>query len=82
MAKKTKKNFTKLIEKVAKNCPFCNTKTEPSYKDYEALAKYMNDRAKILSKDRTGICSKHQKRIANEVKRARHLALLPYIPSV
>ena len=42
----------------------------------------MNDRAKLLGKDRTGICAKHQRRVAQEIKRARHLALLPYIPSV
>lgn len=81
MAQK-KKRFKKVEEKVLRNCPFCKTKTSPSYKEYEALAKYMSDRAKVLGKDKTGICSKHQRKIAQEIKRARHLALLPYIPSV
>lgn len=82
MAKKTKKRFKKVEEKVARNCPFCKANTAPSYKEYEALAKFMSDRAKVLGKDKTGICSKHQRRVAQEIKRARHLALLPYIPSV
>ena len=82
MAKKQKKRFNKVEEKVAKNCSFCKVKVEPSYKDYEALGKFMNDRAKLLGKDRTGICAKHQKRIAIEIKRARHLALLPFVPSL
>lgn len=82
MAKKQKKRFNKIEEKVPKNCPFCKNKVDPSYKDYENLGKYLSDRAKILGKDRTGICAKHQKRLAIAIKRARHLALLPYVPSV
>jgi len=82
MAKQKKKRFNKVEEKVPRNCPFCKANTNPDYKDYEALAKYLSDRAKLLGKDRTGICSKHQKRVAISIKRARHLALLPYVPSV
>lgn len=67
---------------VPRNCPFCKAKTEPDYKEYEALAKYMNDRGRILGKDRTGICAKHQRRISQAIKRARHLALLPYTPQI
>jgi small subunit ribosomal protein S18 len=85
MAKKKifKKRLTnKDLEPVPLNCPFDKTKTEPDYKDVDTLMKYMSDRAKILGKDRTGICSKHQRRISVAVKRARHLGLLPYIPSI
>lgn len=82
MAKKLKKRFNKIEEKVAKNCTFCKGLKEPSYKDYEALSKFMNDRAKVIGKDRTGICAKHQKRLATAIKRARHLALLPFVPSL
>lgn len=64
------------------NCPFCKTNTKPDYKEVDTLGKYMSDRAKVLGKDRTGICSKHQRRISQAIKRARHLALLPYIPSL
>lgn len=63
---------------MAINCPFCKEKKSPDYKNSEELAKYLTDRAKILPKTRTGLCTKHQRRIAIEIKRARHLALLPF----
>jgi small subunit ribosomal protein S18 len=64
---------------VAKNCPFCATKTEPNYKDIGVLNKYITERAKLLSRARTGLCAKHQRYITVEVKRARLVALLPFI---
>ena len=67
---------------VARNCPFCKSKTSPDYKDIATLEKYMSDRAKLLGKDRTGLCSKHQRRLSVAMKRARHLALLPFVPSI
>jgi len=84
MAKKdTKKRRRKLVlVAVPKNCPFCKSKTEPDYKQYDALEKYVSDRSKIYGKSRTGICAKHQRRISLSVKRARHLGLLPYVPSL
>jgi small subunit ribosomal protein S18 len=83
MAKK-KENRKKriVIEVVKRNCPFCKGNTSPHYKDADMLQKYMNDRAKLLGKSRTGICAKHQRRLAVAIKRARHLALLPFIPSI
>jgi small subunit ribosomal protein S18 len=84
MAKKKdiKKRRRKIEVVVPRNCPFCKTNTEPDYKDVATLGKYMSDRAKILGKGRTGICAKHQRRISLAIKRARHLALLPYTPSL
>lgn len=84
MAKKkdTKRRKRPVVEAVAVNCPFCKTKKEPDYKDYSVLMKYISDRVKIYSQDRTGLCSKHQRRVSVEVKRARHLALLPFTPSL
>jgi small subunit ribosomal protein S18 len=67
---------------VPRNCPFCKTNTEPDYKEIDVLAKYMNDRGRILGKDRTGVCAKHQRRISVAIKRARHLALMPYVPQI
>ncbi len=75
------KRSTRTIRKlrpVAKNCNYCNTKTEPDYKD-SALAKFLTERGKILGRTRTGICSKHQRALTQEIKRARHVALLPFI---
>lgn len=79
----TKKRMTnKDLEPVPLNCPFCKTKTSPDYKNTEILLKHVSDRAKILGKARTGICAKHQRRLTVAVKRARHLALLPFVPQI
>lgn len=82
--KKDNKKRRRIIKEapVPRNCPFDKNGTEPDYKDVETLARFMSDRAKVLGKDRTGICSKHQRRLSQAIKRARHLALLPYIPSL
>jgi len=84
MAKKkdNKKRRIIKLEAVPCNCPFCKTKTNPDYKNTDTLSKYINDRSKIFGKTRTGICSKHQRRISIAVKRARHLALLPFTPKI
>jgi len=84
MAKKkdSKKRRKIIVEAVARNCPFCKTNTEPDYKNHESLAKYISDRAKLVGKDRTGLCSKHQRRVSVAIKRARHLGLLPYTPTL
>lgn len=84
MAKKTKKRrFQREVEApLNAYCPFCKSKTTPDYKDFDTLTKYINDRAKIMSRERSGVCSKHQRRLTVAVKRARHLALLPFIPTL
>ena len=68
------------VAKISKNIVFIDS--SPDYKNYDALGKYVSDRAKLLGKDRTGLCAKHQRRISTEIKRARHLALLPFTPSL
>lgn len=84
MAKKKqiKKKFRTELQPVPRNCPFDKAGTNPDYKDVETLEKYMSDRAKILGKDRTGICAKHQRLMSLAIKRARHLGLLPYTPRI
>jgi small subunit ribosomal protein S18 len=67
------------IRPVAQDCPFCKEKFEPDYKEVNALTRYLTERGKILSKARTGLCSKHQRRITQEIKRARHVSMLPFI---
>lgn len=64
---------------VKKNCPFCREGKEPDYKSPDVLRTYVTERGKILGKARTGLCSKHQKRVDQHVKRARHLAYLPFV---
>jgi len=62
-----------------KVCAFCLEKTKTiDYKDIATLRRFLTDRGKIRSRRKTGTCAKHQRRLAIAVKRARHLALLPF----
>ena len=67
---------------VRQNCPFCKQKYEPDYKQPDTLAKFINDKGSLLDKTQTGICAKHQRRVTIAVKRARHLALLPFVVQI
>ena len=49
-----------------------------NYKEVETLKRYTNDKGKILPRRVTGACAKHQRHIAEQIKRARAIALLPY----
>ncbi len=51
------------------------------YKNHGKLRGYISDRGKIEPRRRTGACAKHQRVLARAIKRARHLALLPYVPA-
>ncbi len=60
-------------------CPFCHNKVEHvDYKDADALRRYLTERGKIKPRRKIGTCARHQRRLALAVKRARHLALLPF----
>ncbi|MBI4225485.1 30S ribosomal protein S18 [Candidatus Roizmanbacteria bacterium] len=61
------------------NCFYCQYKVEPSYKQIENLSKFLSPRKKILGRDKTGLCAKHQRKLTNQIKYARYLALLPYV---
>ena len=62
-----------------KVCQFCNDEAvKIDYKDIDLLRRYINDDGKIRPRRQTGTCAKHQRAIAREVKRARHIALLPF----
>jgi len=63
-----------------KVCQFCSDKIgTPDYKDIKRLQRYISDRGKILPRRRTGTCAKHQRGLATAIKRARHIALLPFV---
>ena len=63
-----------------KPCQHCRDKVEQvDYKDVVSLRKFVSDRGKIRSRRITGACRRHQSQIARAVKRARELALLPYV---
>lgn len=64
-----------------KVCAFCAGKIQGiDYKQPDKLRNFISDRAKIAPRRRTGTCAKHQRTLAVAIKRARHLALLPYVP--
>ena len=67
------------IKKV-KSCYFCvNNTDEIDYKDINLLQRFINSYMKILPRKRTGTCNWHQRKLANAIKRARIMALLPFI---
>ena len=68
--------FRKQRKKV---CVMCSDKNfELDYKNADQLKKFVNDKGKILPRRTTGCCAKHQRDITTAVKRARHIAILPY----
>ncbi len=68
------------IRRRKKVCVFCGKEGgEISYKDAAKLKKYVSERGKILPRRVTGCCAKHQRAITLAVKRARHVAIMPYV---
>jgi len=65
--------------RVKTDCFFCQSNQEPDYKKTEELRRFVSDRGKIISRGRTGVCARHQRKMAREIKRARHLALIPFV---
>lgn len=62
-----------------KECKFCATKTiDIDYKAPERLRRFLGTWARIMPRNKTGVCAKHQRRLDVAIKRARHLALLPF----
>ena len=63
-----------------KVCSFCVDKVDYiDYKDLPKLRRFISERAKILPRRVTGTCARHQRELTIAIKRARHIALLPYI---
>ena len=65
--------------KKKKYCRFKKSGINVDYKDAEFLKKFLNEQGKILPRRLTGTSQKFQKKVATAVKRARHLALLPFV---
>ncbi len=62
------------------NCRFCREKViEVDYKDLQSLSKLLSNRGKIFSRKRSGNCAQHQRSAQRAIKRARYLALLPFV---
>jgi len=61
-------------------CKFCAEKIEKiDYKNVDLLKSFISERGRIIPRRISGVCSKHQRQLARAVKRARHLALLPFV---
>ncbi len=72
------KKFRKPSEK--KVCAFCVAgEKEIDYKDVAKLKKFITEKGKILPRRQTGVCSHHQRKLALAIKRARNMALLPFV---
>ncbi|TKJ40377.1 30S ribosomal protein S18 [candidate division LCP-89 bacterium B3_LCP] len=64
-------------------CRFCENGTiYIDYKDEKRLARFTTERSKIIPRRISGTCTQHQKQLVQAIKRARHLALLPYIQEI
>ncbi|MEX0887887.1 MAG: 30S ribosomal protein S18 [Patescibacteria group bacterium] len=64
--------------KVRSRCYFCEKEMEPDYRQDEMLIRFLTKRGKIRPRTRSGLCSRHQRAIAREIKRSRNIGLLPY----
>ncbi|HEX9804575.1 MAG TPA: 30S ribosomal protein S18 [Candidatus Dojkabacteria bacterium] len=72
LKKKKKQDFSNL------KCPFGSNPSKINYKDVYTLKKFITTRGRILQSERTGVSHKCQRKLAQEIKRARYMALLPY----
>lgn len=62
-----------------KKCQFCTSPVSIDYKEVELLVKYITEGGKILPRRITGVCAKHQRMLTRAIKRARIMALLPFV---
>ena len=77
---RTERNDRRNRKSRKKVCAFCMDKIENiDYKDVPRLKRYLSDRAKIIPRRVTGTCARHQRQLTVAVKRARHVAFLPYL---
>ena len=79
MAKFQKKRRRRTFDRRPRFCSFCKQGENPNYKNVLVLRRSITDRGKILPRTRSGICAKHQRQLKTEIKKARILALLPFI---
>lgn len=62
-----------------RGCEFCRGKVDVvDYKDTQVLRRYITERGKMEPRRKVGTCAKHQRTVSQAIKRARHLALIPY----
>lgn len=80
MRRREKKDDVLTAHMRKKTCRFCDEKIEVlDYKDFKRIERLVSERGKILSRRITGTCARHQRKVGEVVKRARFLALLPFL---
>jgi len=80
IARRKKKRAKFLAGRRRKSCRFCQDNVERiDYKEVSVLRKFMTDRGKIFPRRTSCNCAKHQRQLAAAIKRARYMALLPYV---
>ncbi len=68
-------------EQKSKSCYYCtNNKLVVDYKDVNSLKKFVSSYMKIAPRRRSGLCAKHQRQVANAIKRARQASLMSFLP--
>lgn len=66
--------------RIVRRCVFCaENVAHVDYKDADTLSRFLSERGKIRPRRQTGLCARHQRQLARAIKRARHLALLPFV---
>ena len=70
--------MAEFYRKKKKMCQMCANKTV-DYKNVPVISKYISEKGKILPRRATGTCAKHQREVAIQVKRARYMALIPFV---
>ncbi len=81
MAERKNLRKTRRQQEKVGECFFCKEKQNPAFLNQEILSRFTSERGKILPRLRSGICAKHQRKLTREVKKARYMALLPYVVS-
>ena len=77
---KSKKRRRRKPKQLNLKCPICESGSEKvTYKDVYLLKKFTSVRGKIISTEKSGVCSKHQRQLTRAIKRARYIALLPFV---
>ena len=64
-----------------RRCAFCTSQMQDiDYKDGQFLRRWLSSYSKIVPRRRSGVCAKHQRKLAQAIKRARYMSILPYTP--
>lgn len=80
MERSEKSDYSRNRKSRKKVCVFCTERGAViDYKDIARLRRFVSERSKILPRRVTGTCARHQRELVRAIKRARHLALLPYM---